>query len=169
MPDRIIKTPRLVLRPLERRDAADAFEWLSDPAVNRYMRYALYTDLREVEAWISSVREEQNIFAYCLRDTGKVIGSGSVTPGADGACELGYNLSRAHWGRGYATEAARAMLHWAHTERGVRDFTVKHAKENTASQNVILKCGFRFDHEGQYSRFDGSETFDALCYVLHME
>ncbi len=38
-----------------------------------------------------------------------------------------------------------------------------------ASRRVILKCGFTFDHYGQYSRFDGSETFDASFYVMHLD
>lgn len=165
-----IETERLLLRPLEQRDAADVFEWVSDPIVNRFMPYALYDNIGQVEQWIASIKDEDNIFAFCLKDTGKVIGSGDV--GFDGEknmFHLGYNLNRAFWGNGYATEAARGMIRWAHTECGARNFFTQHANANTASRNVILKCGFQFEHYGQYSRFDGSETFDASCYTLHIE
>lgn len=167
--DRTFLTGRL-LRPLEIRDAADVFEWVSDPVVNRYMPYALYQNIGQAEAWIASLREEDNIFAFCLRDTGKVIGSGDIGYDRErNAYGLGYNLNRAFWGNGYATEAARGMIRWAYSHLGARDFSANHANANTASEKVILKCGFQFDHYGQYKRFDNSETFDASFYVLHLE
>lgn len=168
--NRTIETERLLLRPLAVNDAGDVFEWAGDPVVNTYLPYALYRDVSEVTAWISSLEEDENEFAFCLRSTGKVIGSGSISfdPHRN-AYDLGYNLNRSYWGRGYATEAARAMIRWAYDTLGARDFCTSHANANTASGNVIHKCGFQFERFGQYSRFDGSETFDASFYTLHLE
>lgn len=168
--DREIETRRLQLRPLTKEDAPDVFEWVGDPVVNRYMRYALYQNVGQAEEWIASIEEDENEFAFCLKDTHKVIGSGSVTWNPkENAYELGYNLNRAFWGKGYATEAAKAMLQWAYRELRARDFFASHANANTASGRVIEKCGFQFDHYGQYSRFDGSETFEASFYTMHLE
>lgn len=61
-----IETERLLLRPLEQRDAADVFEWVSDPIVNRFMPYALYDNIGQVEQWIASIKDEDNIFAFWL-------------------------------------------------------------------------------------------------------
>ena len=167
--EKIIRTERLLLRPLVQSDAEDVFEWVSDPVVNRYLPYSLYKNIPQVEAWIASLKDEENVFAFCLKDTGKVIGSGDVSQNrTDSAYGLCYNLNRAYWGKGYATEAAKAMIQWAYTSLGVRDFTAQHANANPASGNVIRKCGFQFDHYGQCSRFDGSETFEASCYTLHL-
>lgn len=167
--EKIIHTERLLLRPLAQSDAADVFEWVSDPVVNRYMPYALYQNIAQVENWIASLKDEENVFAFCLKDIGKVIGSGDISLNrTGGAYGLGYNLNRAYWGKGYATEAAKGMIQWAYTSLGVRDFTAQHANANTASGNVIRKCGFQFDRYTQYSRFDGSETFDASFYTLHL-
>lgn len=165
-----IETERLFLRPLAVSDAKDVFEWVSDPIVNRFMPYSVYENISQVEEWLSSLADEENEFAFCLKETGKVIGSGSITFNPErNAYELGYNINRAFWGCGYATEAAKAMIQWAYQELGARDFCANHAKANTASGNVIKKCGLQFDHYGQYSRFDGSETFDAVCYIMHLE
>ena len=60
------------------------------------------------------------------------------------------------------------MIEWAYTALGARDFCCNHANANEASRNVICKCGFTFDRFGQYPRFDGSETFDASFYVMHL-
>lgn len=168
--DRKIETERLLLRPLVKRDSSDVFEWVSDPVVNRYMPYALYQNIRQVEEWIDSLADDENEFAFCLKDTRKVIGAGSVTfdPERE-AYELGYNLNQVFWGKGYATEAANAMLRWARQNLNARDFVANHANANIASGKVLKKCGFVFDHYGQYSRFDGSESFDASFYTLHID
>ncbi|WP_167958405.1 GNAT family N-acetyltransferase [Anaerosporobacter faecicola] len=168
--NKIIKTERLLLRPLIKTDADDVFEWAGDPIVNKYMPYSLYQDIKQVESWIESLEDDENEFAFCLNDTGKVIGSGSITFDPErNTYELGYNINRAYWGNGYATEAAKAMIQWAYSNLDARDFCSSHANANVASGKVILKCGFQFDHYGQYSRFDGSETFDASFYVLHLD
>ena len=44
-----------------------------------------------------------------------------------------------------------------------------HAKDNPASGRVMEKCGLHFDHDGEYSRFDGSETFQAKFWKMVVE
>lgn len=102
--------------------------------------------------------------------TTKIIGAGSVTLDTErNAYELGYNLNRKFWKNGYATEASKAMIQWAYNELGARNFCANHANANIASEKVIKKCGFQFERYGQYSRFDGSEIFDASFYTMHLE
>lgn len=166
--ERRIETERLVLRPLTEADAADVFEWVGDPVVNRYMQYSLYENVEQVRAWIRQIDPEAYEFAFVLRETGKVIGAGSIGRNDDGRYELGYNLNRAFWGQGFATEAAQAMIQWAYRELGARDFAAAYVTANEASGHVLRKCGFQFEKYGQYSRFDGSETFDAAFLTMHM-
>ena len=167
---RIIDTERLILRPLSVADAADAFEWQSDPEVNRYMIYPLYTDIEKTREWIAGLAPDVNEFGFELKSTGKVIGAGGIkyVREAD-AWELGYNLNRRYWGMGYATEASKALIRWAYEYEGARDFIACHATQNPASGNVIHKCGFALDHYGQYARYDGSEIFEAAFYKMHLE
>ena len=165
-----IETERLFLRPLTIEDAQDIFAWVGDPIVNRYMPYSVYHDVEQVKEYIASIQEEANEFAFCLKGTGKVIGAGGISFVPErNAYDLGYNFNRNYWGKGYATEAAKALIRWAYDELGARDFSANHVTANTASGNVLKKCGFRFDHYGQYSRFDGSETFDASFYIMHLD
>jgi len=168
--NKLIETERLVLRPLTEKDAEDAFEWLGNPMVNRYMPYSLYDNVNQVKAWISSIEDDENEFAFCLKESNKVIGAGSITYDAErNGYELGYNLSESYWGKGYATEAAKALIQWAYEVLGAHDFCSNHANANVASGNVIKKCGFQFEKYGQYSRFDGSETFEASFYRMHLD
>ena len=135
---RIICTDRLILRPLEEKDAEDVFEWVRDPIVNRYMQYSVYENIGQVRKWIEQAKNKDYEFCFELKETGKVIGAGSVQLDTEqNAYELGYNLNRAFWGQGYATEAAKAMIKWAYETLGARDFIAKHATANTASGNVI--------------------------------
>lgn len=164
----LIETERLILRPLCKADADDVFEWVGDPVVNRYMPYPVYQNVEQVKRWIQTIRPEDYEFGFVLKETGKVIGAGSIGLNAERRYELGYNLNRQYWGKGYATEAAQAMLNWAYQKLGARVFAASYATANAASGRVLQKCGFQFDHYGQYSRFDGSETFDATFLVLHL-
>ncbi len=168
-----IETERLLLRPLTVDDAEAEFVWCSDPEVNRFMPYALYTDVADVVKWLeyASATEDEVHFGFVRKEDGLLIGAGSIGPddAEPGVWVFGYNLRRDVWNQGYATEAARAMIDYARRELGVRHFTAKHAIANPASGRVMQKCGMRFDHESEYSRFDGSETFPAHVYRLDLE
>lgn len=165
-----LETARLFLRPLAVDDAQDMFEWASDPIVNRFMPYPVYQDVEQVKKYIASIQDDDNEFAFCLKESGKVIGTGGISFVPErNAYELGYNFNRAYWGKGYATEAAKALIRWAYDALGARDFSANHANANVASGQVLKKCGFQLAHYGQYSRFDGSETFDASFYTLHLD
>ena len=59
--DRRIETKRLILRPLEKKDAQDIFEWASDPVVNKYMLYALYQNVQQAEDWIAWIKDKENV------------------------------------------------------------------------------------------------------------
>ena len=163
-----IDTPRLILRPLTPDDAPAVFTWVGDPVVNRYMPYPLYTRVEDVRTWITSLAPDSGEFGFVRREDGLLIGAGSIKEQEDGAWEVGYNLRRDAWGQGYATEAARAMIDWAHRERGATRFVAAHVTANAASGRVLRKCGYRFVRYGQYEKYDGSEVFDASFYEMEV-
>lgn len=169
----IIETERLILRPLTVDDAEAEFVWCSDPEVNRFMPYALYTSVADVVKWLefASTATDEVHFGFVRKEDGLLIGAGSIGPSRDdeGTWGFGYNLRRDCWNQGYATEAARAMIDYAHREHGICSFTAEHAIANPASGRVMQKCGMHFDHVSEYSRFDGSETFPAHVYRLDLE
>ncbi|MGN1019291.1 MAG: GNAT family N-acetyltransferase [Aristaeellaceae bacterium] len=166
-----LETGRLLLRALSPEDAEAAFAWCGDPQVNRFMPYALYTRVEDVRAWLTGAGDARWEFGFVRKSDGLLMGSGGVTPGESPGdpWELGYNLRRDCWGQGYATEAARAMIGFAFSTFGARDFSANHARANAASGHVMRRCGMTFDHEGEYARFDGSEVFPADFYRLHLD
>jgi [ribosomal protein S5]-alanine N-acetyltransferase len=61
---------------------------------------------------------------------------------AAGAVEIGYTVFEPYRGRGFATEAVRALIDWAATERGIQHFVASIAPENTASLAIVRRTGF---------------------------
>lgn len=167
--NRVIHTERLLLREMTLDDAEDVFMWVSNPKVNRYLPYSVYTDIEEVKKWIASLEKEKNEFGFELKDTGHLIGAGSVNLLENDMYEIGYNFKESMWNKGYATEAVQAMITWAKDHLHARHFLAIYANSNIASGKVLLKCGFTFDRFGEYATYDGSETFPASFYVLHLE
>lgn len=167
------ETERLLLRPLTVDDAEAAFVWLSDPQVNRFMPYLLFSSVDEARQWILSLDElvDNYIWGFVRKADGLLIGSGSVRLSSPetGSWTLGYNIRRDCWRQGYTTEAARGILGFAYHTLGVRDFTAQHAVANPASGSVLKHCGFVYDRDVTYSKRDGSETFPAKFYKLHLD
>jgi len=73
-----------------------------------------------------------------------LVGSGGFMskPDGDGAVEIGYGTLTGFQGRGYATEAVRAMTGWALSQAGASRVTADALPENPASVRVLRKCGF---------------------------
>ena len=152
----MIDTERLFIRPFRLSDAEDAFEWRSDPEVNKFMPYPCDGSIDELRERISEWIADNDKFAIELRETGKVIGDISLERSEkDQSYEIGYNINRNFWNNGFATEAVRGLIGWARRKLGVRDFTAFYAAENGASGRVLEKCGFIREHTGQYSRDNG--------------
>lgn len=165
---KFIRTPRLFLMPLAVSDAPQVFKWTGDAEVTRFMSYATYQHIKQVEEWLERVEKDNSIFGFFLHD-GQLIGSGGVGRSDNGKYSLGYNLAKEHWGKGYCTEASKAMLAYTAEVFGVADFVCNHATENVRSQRVIEKCGFTFEKYGSYQKQDGSQTFESREYSLHVD
>lgn len=72
----------------------------------------------------------------------RLLGCAGLSRGPAGDAELGFWIARPHWGQGYATEAARAVLGLARA-LGHRRVLAHHRAESHASARVLAKVGFR--------------------------
>jgi ribosomal-protein-alanine N-acetyltransferase len=77
-------------------------------------------------------------------DTSAFIGCCGLQPyrPEEKICALGYHLLPAYWGKGYATEAARAVLDYARTKLALQAIFAGHHPDHNASRHVLLKLGF---------------------------
>ncbi len=129
------------------------FEWTGDTKVNRHMPYPLRKDISETIDYLSSIPDKANEFAFCLKSTGKVIGSGEISFDPDrNARELGYNLNRAYWGNGYATEFVTAFLPVIMKQLDITEMIGVCLADNKVSQKVMERCNFQklFEGTGNY-------------------
>jgi len=143
-----IKTPRLVLRWLEQRDAKAVQAGCSNWNVARMLAKVPhpYPD-GMAEDWISGHADERargQGSAFAITLAGAVIGVVGIDRGTRDECELGYWLDEPYWGNGYATEAAQAAVTVGFADLGVGHINSGHFEDNAASGRVLLKCGFAY-------------------------
>ncbi len=146
-----ILTPRLVLRVFTVDDAPQLHETLySDPEAMRFIggSHSLGATRQGIERYIE--QQESSGFSFWAveeRETGLIVGEAGMFPlnarGPD--TEVGYAFGRAAWGRGYATEAGKAVLGEAFGPLGLDHVMAVAKRENTGSLNVLRKLGFRAD------------------------
>lgn len=169
-----LETERLILRPFEGKDAADLYEYASDPRVGPDAGWPPHQSLEESREIIATVFAAPNTFALVDKPSGKVIGSAgfvdrhqSLLPGPDD--EIGYALSPAYWGRGLVPEAVRELLRYGFEDLGLAAVWCGHYDFNAKSRRVVEKCGFiyRFTEQTYVELMD--ETRVELHYALTKE
>ncbi len=145
----VLETERLVLRRLTMADLDPLARLYADPELRRYFPDGTrtYEETREELAWIIDVyygRYGYGLWATILRETGDFIGRCGLLPwDIEGRTEVevAYLLDKRHWGRGLATEAARAIVDHAFATLPVDRLICMTDPENTASRNVATKVG----------------------------
>jgi RimJ/RimL family protein N-acetyltransferase len=117
------------------------------------------------ETWIESVAvayEEGRRAVFLMTDhaNGDVYGAIGLTLHLEhDRAELGYWVGHPFWGRGYATEAGKAVLAWGFTTLGLHRIHARHFIRNPASGRVLVKLGMRREGtaRGHFRRWDRYE------------
>ena len=172
-PERVV-TPRLVLRKPRREDAEAVFAYAADPEVVRFVGWPRHERLDMTRAFLEfsdAEWERAPAGPYLIesREGGGVLGSTGLLFETPVRAATGYVLARNAWGRGYATEALRAIIDIARAVEVVRLYALCHV-DHTPSSRVLEKCGFT--REGvlrRYAEFPnlaGAEPCDTACYSL---
>ena len=150
-----ISTSRLLLRPIRVADAETIWPHVSDPEISLYMSWNPHRSIEETRTFIADVERralEGGAFTWAIveRESGRIIGLVSLiailrTHRAlryDKA-ELAYWIGRPYQGRGFATEACRAIIQYAFANLSLHKITVAHDLLNDASGKLISRLGFR--------------------------
>ena len=186
-------TERLALRRFTSADTANLLSLDGDPLVMRFLTGAAksLTQIRdEVLPELAGCHLRFPGFGYWAaeaRASGEFIGwfgLRPVTPTDDamvhwpdareqtGVIGLGYRLRRSAWGRGFATEGARALVRQAFTGLGAREVVATTMAVNTGSRRVMEKAGLRYlrtVHLDWPDPLDGNEQGDVEYRLLHEE
>ena len=132
-----LETKRLRIYLATQEEMTALIEQQTDDELRTAYREMLDGCLQHPEQW-----EWYAIWMIESKD-GKHIGDLSFKGlGPDGAAEIGYGISEAHQGKGFASEAVDAAVKWALRQPGVRCVEAETDPDNRASQRVLEKCGF---------------------------
>ena len=139
------RTERLLLRPGWAEDAPALAKAIADETIVRNLSSAPWPfALRDAEAFLAAPRDPllPSLLIFERTDGAPVLaGSCGLGRRPSGSVELGYWIARGHWGRGFATEAGRALIDIARA-LGIGRLEASHFLDNPASGRVLEKLGF---------------------------
>ncbi|HKF20711.1 MAG TPA: GNAT family N-acetyltransferase [Candidatus Angelobacter sp.] len=154
-PRLICQTDRLLLREFTMDDLEPLTAMHLDPEVYRFIGLRTPEQTRNVlRDWIAAYQSPGFAkWAVVLRETGEFIGRcGMMIEEYEGISEpeLGWTFARAHWGHGYATEAAVAALKHGFDNLQLRRIISLIHPDNLASERVALRIGMGFERLVQW-------------------
>ena len=149
----VIETPRLTLRKMRMSDAADVHRYAKDPEVARHVLWEPHRSIFDTRAYIRFLlyqyrNGQPGSWGIVLKETGRVVGTiGYMGYSQEHATvEVGYSLSREHWGQGLMPEALAAVIDETFRVLPIHRIEAMHFTDNPASGRVMQKCGMT--HEG---------------------
>jgi RimJ/RimL family protein N-acetyltransferase len=171
------RTERLLLRPGWREDAPALFAAIADQSIVRNLAMAPWPySFADAEAFLTRERGARD--AACLiflRGDGapRLVGGIGFGPmprpnGEPPARELGYWIARPYWGRGFATEAGRALIANARDTLRQTRLDAGHFIDNPASGRVLRKLGFR-PTGATTARYSAGRNAEARCREFALE
>jgi len=169
-----IYTTRLQLRPFARTDAPRVQQLASDYEIAfNTLRIPHPYELPMAEEWIAgqakAIEEQRELtWAVTIEKENLLIGSiGLILFKEFDQAELGYWIGKPYWNRGYASEAAAAILEFGFTELNLHRIYAHHLSRNPASGKVLQKIGMQ--HEGclrqhirKWGKFEDMEMYGIL-------
>ena len=149
---KVIETERLILRAFKQTDLESFYEYASVEGVGEMAGWKHHESIDESRKIMDSFINNDKVFAICLKENNKVIGSiGIEKYGLEDALtefknyrgrELGYVLSKDYWGKGLMPEAVNAVIEYLFNELDYDFLLCGYYNFNERSKRVQTKCGF---------------------------
>jgi RimJ/RimL family protein N-acetyltransferase len=170
----ILTTDRLILRDFVEDDWPAMLAYQTDP---RYLRFYAWTRRtpQDVQAFVGRFVAQQERdprlkfqLAIVLPASGQLIGNAGIRIKTAGGHEadIGYELDPQHWGCGYASEAARALVQFGFERLHLHRISAHCLAENTASARVLEKLGMRLEGRLRDSEYFKGRYWDTLHYAI---
>jgi len=136
------KTQRLLLRPAWIEDAPAILTGIGEEAIVRNLAHAPWPYTLADAQDFARRPQDARVPHFLLHLPGEGVIGGAGFGSSNGEIEIGYWIARRFWGRGFATEAARAVVSLAPL-LGHSRLVAGHFADNPASGKVLRKVGFR--------------------------
>jgi len=168
----LIETPRLQLRPWTEWDIPELVPLIGAREVAATtLRIPHPYEEKHAHEYLATVADDNDLrLGIRLRSDGTLLGGIGLHPdSAHKRAELGYWIGVRHWGNGYATEAAKAVVRYGFEQVKLNRIFAGHFGNNPASGNVLRKIGMR--HEGCMRQhiLKWSEYLDLETYAILRE
>lgn len=174
MSNLFIETDRLILRELQADDREGFFRMDSDPAVHRYLYQSPIQTIEEADEAILFIQSQYQQYgtgrlAVLDRETNAFLGWAGIKfiegpmNGLSNFYEIGYRFAQRYWGKGYATEATKAIVAYGFQQFQTDAFYAITDIDNQGSRKVLEKSGFQY--EGNFDL----EGLPVTWYVLSRE
>jgi len=158
-----LHTERLHLRKMKVLDSSSLFKIWSDPHVTRFMNVSCFTNENQAKEMINLLddlsQDSKAIrFSIIKMESNEIIGScGYNSLDFENAkAEIGYDIAKSFWGRGYASEAINSLLDYAFSSLKMNRIEAKVVPENLNSIKLLQKLNFTFEGTlRQSERVDG--------------
>jgi ribosomal-protein-alanine N-acetyltransferase len=168
----VLETARLRLRPFDPSDVPALFAVASNPNVTRFTLWDAHRNLDDSRAFIDEYAFGRYLeglpdpFAIEIKASRELIGAtGAHWATQPNRCmEFGYWLAEPLWGRGLATEAARALVDHVFAAYPVERVQAHFIEGNPASGRVLEKVGMRFEGIRRKALFHRERFWDLHCY-----
>ena len=171
----ILETSRLILRPFDLNDLDAMAAIDQDPKVCEYLpgignRAATAAGIQRIMTHYQD--RGFSLYAVELKSTHEMIGwVGLMTPSFEAhftpAVEIGWRLASAHWNQGYATEGAKAVLHYAFTQLNLVDLVSFTVVNNKASRRVMEKIGMHHNPDEEFDHPNIADDSPLKRHVLY--
>lgn len=145
------ETKRLFLQKWKEEDAEELYRLASDPKIGPAAGWLPHTSIENSRQIIRDVLSKEGTYAVLQKKDSRIVGSVGLRFGADSCSEkddepeLGYWIGQEFWGRGYAPEAAAALISYAFTELHCPKIWCCYYEGNEKSRKVMEdKLGFKY-------------------------
>jgi [ribosomal protein S5]-alanine N-acetyltransferase len=169
----VIETERLILREVTTDDDKDIFTYLSDQDVMKHMGlepYQTVKDVWEEIRWYQTIRKEGSGIRWGItrKDSGRVIGSCGFLNRASKhfRAEVGFELSKDHWGLGIAGEALQAVVKYGFQNLELERIEALIEPANLPSQKLVEKQGFVREGLLRHYEFTCGKFDDLYMYSI---
>jgi RimJ/RimL family protein N-acetyltransferase len=173
MPLTTLTSERLTLRPPRPEDAEAIFRgYATDPQVARFVLWTPHQSIAETEEFLAHFLEhgtEADNYPWVITRSSDAVLIGAIHLRVEPPrAELGFNLARDQWGRGYGTEVVRAAIGFGLGLGGVSRVQAVCHVDNKASARVLEKAGMK--REARLHRYllfpnFGAEPQDVYLYA----
>ncbi len=168
-----LETDRVLLRKFTRNDAADMFEYASEPDVSRFVPWETHNTIEDSQRFLDIILhqyEESKLapWAIELKERKKVIGTIDFVawfPGHSRA-EIGFILSKDYWGNGLIPEAANKVIQFGFDHMALNKIKAPCMVENLQSQKVLQKLGMTLEGVLRDEYFIKGKYRDMAVYSL---